>query len=744
MSKKLPNFKEFHWPILKILEREGKAVSRKEICASVPEFISDDILELRDEIEDGKEKFDGRIGWACTNLHKIEAIKNPKNGWWEITDSGRSISSKEEVNKLVSEYLRSTQKKSHNIKHNNINPIYEAVQNWCDRCLVEDGSVFVEGKELWTIELIDEARQLFVEINKGDENHKRPDFYTILKSQFSDGIPEACQFISECIWFMYLFPPMKLDTKRDTVRVVWSWSEEELSSEHPMLSDSILQSVGAPRNPAFTQLNFRDECGEFLDILSQFKKYDKQERREIIEDPWRFSEWTENLFKKKHHFRHILSHLLFPDIFEPISKSLDKYEILIGYRDFSTTQLNQMSWLEINQELLQLRKQLEPERGVGFSFYDFEEEWRPSSSLDIPKQEDIITVSDDPLNLIFYGPPGTGKTHRVLDKYRSDYDGGDTRRYEFVTFHQSYSYEDFVEGIRPVIPEKTDEKENSNEGDKKEGIAYDVQPGVLLRICERAKQSPDERFALIIDEINRGNITKIFGELITLVEADKRLQYDISSGEWVKGDSSIEVTLPYSGELFGVPSNVDFIGTMNTADRSIALLDSALRRRFEFEEIMPAPQILKPLTIENDSEIDLRKLLEAMNARITRLLHRDQTIGHSYFMKIETFEGLKKVFVRKIIPLLQEAFYNDWRQIRLVFADQAVGKDLQIVRIDDQKTDLFPEADDESFNASDDTFYIADEEDIIPDSIRKIYAPNKYKKSENSEDEDSDDSESDE
>lgn len=237
---------------------------------------------------------------------------------------------------------------------------------------------------------------------------------------------------------------------------------------------------------------------------------------------------------------------------------------------------------------------------------------------------------------------------------------GNIRCYEFVTFHQSYGYEEFVEGLRPVL---------NGDGD---GLNYEIRPGVFLRLCERARMNPNRKFAMVIDEINRGNISKIFGELITLIEIDKR----------EGAEQAVSVTLPYSGDAFSVPPNVDIIGTMNTADRSLALLDTALRRRFEFEELMPDLSVLDGLVVTHDEvNIDMKLLLEAMNKRIEALYDRDHMIGHAYFTALKDipssgqFDELNAIFKNKIIPLLEEYFFEDWQKIRLVLGDnQKLGK----------------------------------------------------------------------
>ena len=221
--------------------------------------------------------------------------------------------------------------------------------------------------------------------------------------------------------------------------------------------------------------------------------------------------------------------------------------------------------------------------------------------------------------------------------------------YKFVTFHQSYGYEDFIEGLKP-----------KNDNDTKE-ILYEIEPGVFKGICSEAKNYPNNKFIMVIDEINRGNIAKIFGELITLIEDDKR--------------NRLTVTLPYSKEDFTVPTNLYIIGTMNTADRSIALLDLALRRRFTFLEMMPDYSIIN-YEIEG---LNIGDLLKELNYMVAALIDRDHQIGHSYFcgivkkIKNEELKSAKTelqfVWYRKIIPLLQEYFYNDWEQLKLVLGD---------------------------------------------------------------------------
>ena len=241
------------------------------------------------------------------------------------------------------------------------------------------------------------------------------------------------------------------------------------------------------------------------------------------------------------------------------------------------------------------------------------------------------------------------------------------KRYVFTTFHQSFSYEDFIEGIKPIIYE---DEQNPEKGKK---VIYDIKPGLFKQIVKDANEDRDHDYAIFIDEINRGNIANIFGELITLIEDDKRIDKD----------NYIPAKLPYSNENFGVPPNLYIIGTMNTADRSVEALDTALRRRFSFIEMNPEPEKLNTDQFKCVG-VDLEALLKAINARIEKLLDKDYCIGHSYLMTIkdrnEPLEEIKIIFQNKIMPLLQEYFYGDWGKIMLVIGKKFVESKKETIK----------------------------------------------------------------
>lgn len=228
-----------------------------------------------------------------------------------------------------------------------------------------------------------------------------------------------------------------------------------------------------------------------------------------------------------------------------------------------------------------------------------------------------------------------------VKRIRSGNGKATTERFNIVTFHQSYSYEEFVEGIRPEI-----QPDGS-------GVSYRVKDGVFKKLCQRAIENPERNYAIFIDEINRGNISKIFGELITLIEEDKRLG----------APHEVTVTLPYSGQKFGVPSNLYVIGTMNSVDRSIALVDMALRRRFEFVSIRPDSSLIREDALK---EFNIQKVFQKLNDKIAVVLGTEYQIGHSYFMGKNTasLSAFKRVWFGNILPLLQEYLFDDWDKLQ--------------------------------------------------------------------------------
>jgi len=395
-------------------------------------------------------------------------------------------------------------------------------------------------------------------------------------------------------------------------------------------------------------------------------------------------------------------------------------------------------------------------------------------------------MNNFPLNQILYGAPGTGKTYTTKKLAIEIIDGKEyldsteeerdviLKRYnelasanqiQFTTFHQSMSYEDFIEGIKPkldnddevnyeirdgifksiskiasnqvltnfdskselqtfeiawnnlidLVKNKLSEDKlmkigsweyglSSNESLKYESLnspskytftitkknifdtyqnklarpsgAFQKDMKIILNFMKtqfnlidfeeievNLKKQPIQKYVLIIDEINRGNVSSIFGELITLLEEDKR-----------KGNKEeIEVVLPYSQDKFSVPNNLYIIGTMNTADRSVESLDTALRRRFSFIEMLSKPEKLVNVTIEDAEEIDLEQLLDKINQRIELLIDKDHQIGHSFFISLKDLNGLRTAFKNKIIPLLEEYFFGDFGKIGLVLGDNFIS-----------------------------------------------------------------------
>ena len=282
----------------------------------------------------------------------------------------------------------------------------------------------------------------------------------------------------------------------------------------------------------------------------------------------------------------------------------------------------------------------------------------------------IQSVLDRKGQVILYGPPGTGKTYwaqrgaeailaqqlfgKAVADLAEEERAGVASHIRLCTFHPAYGYEDFLEGYRP------EERDGQ--------LVFSLRDGIFKALCEKAAARPQERFVLIIDEINRGDVPRIFGELLTVLEKDKRGR---------------EVLLPLSGRAFAVPANVAVIGTMNTADRSIALLDTALRRRFGFIELMPEPKLLGGVMVDG---VPLAAWLEALNTKIVEKRGadgRNLQVGHAYLLEkgspVATLGGLARIMRDDIVPLLQEYCYEDYRMLADILGRDFVDAETQRV-----------------------------------------------------------------
>ena len=556
--------------------------------------------------------------------------------------------------------------------------VLDAACAWHKRCFLADGSLFGD-ESLWTVENIQELRRRVID----DPIEGDADFIDKFEEQLKTASAQVKQLAAEALWFLYLFPHrrgMKPKTKRDRIERIWESSGSSLPNDD-YLDDRALRGVARLGLGYMARLDL--ELGFLLQMAARWKNTPKPRREELIDGgaPWNFVEWLDEAGSSARQMRNIVLYLLFPDHMERIAPLPHKRKIVetFGNRGVSGSESEmEVSDAEIDRDLYKIRADLERKYGTKeLDFYHppLKGQWTlPGKSVGVQSvsSENATQEEDDiPLNTILYGPPGTGKTYAtalrcvaICDGHADDLSDEDIRdrytalveekRIEFITFHQSYGYEEFVEGLRPRT------------SDGAAGFQLAPTDGVLKRIAERARKARQLPHVLVIDEINRANVSKVMGELVTLLEEDKR-----------EGTSNeIGVTLPHSHERFTLPPNLHILGTMNTADRSIALLDTALRRRFRFEEMAPDPGKLK----KDVDGIDLRAVLRTINERLEWLLDRDHLIGHAWLMGARDKAQVDGIIRNKIIPLIVEYFYDDWNKVRAVLGggdDFVQGEELK-------------------------------------------------------------------
>ena len=250
------------------------------------------------------------------------------------------------------------------------------------------------------------------------------------------------------------------------------------------------------------------------------------------------------------------------------------------------------------------------------------------------------------------------------------------QRFSMVSFHQAYGYEEFVEGIRPVMASSDHTKNSSSQ------MSYSVQDGAFLKLCQRAANDPEQRYAMLIDEINRANVSRVFGELLSLIEPDKRAGMA----------NAMTVNLAYSGRTFNVPANVDIYATMNTQDHSLAPLDMALRRRFRFIDCPPQSELLPVIYLNQDLKadnteafkseetIDLAKILTGLNHRITQTLGAEAQLGHAFLWSVDSLEHLQTALIEQIIPQLAQAAGGQVTVLQYIFQDEQQPLNAQFIQ----------------------------------------------------------------
>ena len=554
--------------------------------------------------------------------------------------------------------------------HEGVENVYAATQKWIDVALLNDDSLFTPDKPIWTRELLGELHECYLE----RPEVPGPNFYARLEKQLEGSPLEAYQLMAEVLYVHFLViwrTGMRSDTKLRRINEVIGWSGQQIRIS-PDLTAGLhpgIANIGQARSSLFPFM-----VGYIIEFVEQWKELGPEEQRRLLNDSWSFKYFATGvdlrgaLFLERPNAHRpqleAILHLVFPDVFEGSVSINDKNSIARAnaFSHFVTEEAS-----DVDRKLAQIRKCLEAYWGRDFDFYDegVLKYWKPAKGEQLVEELDGIAskhkstsinesrngylpslatqlflpanflreINDlltDKRQVIFQGPPGTGKTY--VAQQLANHLARDKARVTFVQFHPSYAYEDFVRGFRPKL-------ENDQSG-------FELVDGPLIQAAKRAKDDDDNdrNHFLIIDEINRGSIAKVFGELYYLLEYRDE-----------------EISLQYrreEGETFSLPKNLYIIGTMNTADRSIALVDLALRRRFYFVEFHPDEEPIKSVLRQwlEENAPDMKWVADVVG-RVNELLEDDRhaAIGPSYFMRDGLDDdAVERIWKHSVLPYIEE------------------------------------------------------------------------------------------
>lgn len=660
---------------LRYLDEQGGSANRLDVWEAVQQRVPLEGAELELN-KQGKPQGNSDFFWGSAGLVHAGFMTKPARGEWHLTAEGRRLSADDVPFEQFRSELHDRQRVFHRAlredremrRQTEIIPpdsraelVRSTAQLFTSRGLADLDSVFAPGRQVWRSDVIAELERCFLEQTETVGS----DFLNKLGQQFSAASDDAKLLMAELICWQIL-PLQSPGEKKKRERVSFLLDRMQHPVTIPAEIDAAFRAWSFNPGTAMS-VSLHRALSMVVRCVAQWVALSSEERQHALEDPWAWRDVVDSLpddsFPTQ---RNELLYLVHPGVFGEVISGTAREAILrsfVGEVEGQTEDDPDATFQQIAIALqtkakgpakfyeepllsrwqqttppgpvtrpgpVEPRPESEPNPVFRTSFPRVAAELANRLHISESWLQETLDLIERRKQVILYGPPGTGKTFlaQALSKHVTDGTDGETT---IVQFHPTYSYEDFFEGFRPVA--------NDDSGN----LAFTLRKGPLRRLADAAAANPEANYFLVIDEINRGNIAKVFGELYFLLEYR---------------DS--EISLLYSDEPFTLPSNIFVIGTMNTADRSIAMLDAAMRRRFAFIELHPEREpvqnVLSRWAATNGLQDDRADLLARLNAQIQ---DHDAKVGPSFLMRDLAGGGLRDVWRYEILPLLAEHHYGE-------------------------------------------------------------------------------------